>query len=267
MGEDQTMSERELVVPHRFCGPPVSGNGGWTAGALAAFIGHGTDQSRVEAWPAIRVALRQPPPLDTPMAVVDADGGVTALRDGTPVATANVVIDDAEAPTRVQPVPADEARAAMSGFPGLGAHAFPTCFVCGVDRAEGDGLRIFPGPVGAQDGAPRLAATWTPHPSVAEDFHTYADHVPRASLPTTWAALDCIGAWAGDFAERPMVLAGITARIATLPVIGEEHVVVGLARRRDGRKNFTASALYDSSGRLVGSAEHLWITVDPAKFS
>ena len=263
------MSERQLVVPHRFCGPPVSGNGGWTAGALAAFVGHATDRTRVEAWPAIRVALRQPPPLDTLMEVVDADGGVAALRDGTAVATAALVDDpqDDGAPTPVQPVPTAEAREAMSGFPGLTTHAFPTCFVCGVDREEGDGLRIFPGPVADQDGMPRLAATWTPHPSVAEDFHTYADQVPRASLPTTWAALDCIGAWAGNFAERPMVLAGITARIDTLPIIGEEHVVVGLARRRDGRKNFTAAALYDSAGRLVGSAEHLWITVDPAKFS
>ena len=26
----------ELIVPQRFCGPPDSGNGGWTAGALAA---------------------------------------------------------------------------------------------------------------------------------------------------------------------------------------------------------------------------------------
>ena len=266
MGEDQTMSERELVVPHRFCGPPVSGNGGWTAGALAAFLGHETD--RTDPWPAIRVALRQPPPLDTPLEVVDADGGVAALRDGSTVATAALVDDgDDGAPAPVQPVPAADARAAMRDFPGLGAHAFPTCFVCGVDRAEGDGLRIFPGPVDDQDGAHRLAATWTPHSSVAEDFHAYADQVPRASLPTTWAALDCIGAWAGGFAERPMVLAGITARIVTLPVIGEEHVVVGLARRRDGRKNFTAAALYDGAGRLVGSAEHLWITVDPAAFS
>lgn len=262
------MSERELVVPHRFCGPPSSGNGGWTAGALATLVGRETDQPRTAPWPAIRVALRQPPPLDTAMQVIDGDdGGVAALRDGSPVATATVVADEDEPLAPVEPVSASDARSALSGFPGHTTHAFPTCFVCGTDRDEGDGLRIFPGPVADQDGAPRLAATWTPHPSVAEDFHTYGDQVPRASLPTTWAALDCIGAWAGDFAARPMVLAGMTARIATLPAIGEEHVVVGLARRRDGRKNFTAAALYDSAGRLVGSAEHLWITVDPAKFN
>ena len=66
----------------------------------------------------------------------------------------------------------------------------------------------------AEDGEPpraRVAATWTPDPTVAEDFHAYADEQPRASLPVTWAALDCVGGWAGDLEERLMVLARMTA--------------------------------------------------------
>jgi hypothetical protein len=86
-------------------------------------------------------------------------------------------------------------------------------------------------------------------------------------LATTWAALDCVGGWAGDLAERLMVLARMTARIDALPEVRAEHVVVGLGRRTEGRKTFTASALYDASGRLLGSAEHLWIAVDPAAFA
>ena len=253
----------ELIVPSRFCGPPSSGNGGWTAGALATLAVPDRPGDRCRTWPTIRVALRQPPPLDTPMPVHTDDGATAASLDGTLVATAAVVDDE---PATVEGVSAAEARAARASYPGLSFHPFPTCFSCGVDRAEGDGLRIFPGRVSDQDGAVRVGATWSPHPSVGEDFHAPADEHPRASLATTWAALDCIGGWAGELTERLMVLAGMTARVDALPVIGEEHVLVGLARGQEGRKTFTASALYDADGRVVARAEHVWVAVQPAAF-
>ena len=131
---------------------------------------------------------------------------------------------------------------------------------------EGDGLRIFPGPVDDLDGATRVAAVWTPHPSTAEDWHAYEDDRRRASLPVTWAALDCPGGWAADLANNPAVLGRMTARVDTLPVVGEEHVVVGHFRGSEGRKRYTAATLYDADGRVVATAEHTWITVDPAAF-
>ncbi len=259
------MSEHPpLIVPSRFCGPPSSGNGGWTAGALAALVDHDCPDNRAEAWPAITVALRQPPPLDTPMDV-GVDGTDTVASFGGAV-VARARLSDTD-PGLVEPVPVERARAAMASYPGLTSHPFATCVVCGTDRAEGDGLRIFPGRVADQDGATRVAASWTPHPSTGEDFHTYVDDVPRASLAVTWGALDCIGGWAGDLGERLMVLAGMTARVDALPVIGEEHVVVGMARGREGRKTFTSATLYDADGRVVACAEHLWVAVDPAAFA
>ena len=102
---------------------------------------------------------------------------------------------------------------------------------------------------------------------MAEDFHTYADEHPRARVAVTWAALDCIGGWAGDLEERLMVLARMTARLDSLPVIGEEHVVVGAGRRSEGRKTWTSSTMYDADGRVVASAEHLWIAIDPRNFT
>jgi hypothetical protein len=42
---------------------------------------------------------------------------------------------------------------------------------------------------------------------------------------------------------------------------------MGAARGKDGRKNFTASTLYDADGRVVGTAEHIWFDVDPADFA
>ena len=63
-----------------------------------------------------------------------------------------------------------------------------------------------------------------------------------------------------------MVLGRMTAVVDTLPVIGEEHVVVGERRGSEGRKTFTASSLHDSDGRIVGRAEHTWVAVDAARF-
>jgi hypothetical protein len=260
MGEDQDVTHAvpgELVVPARFRGPARSGNGGWTCGALAAHVEGPHDTT-------IRVSLHQPPPLDTAMEVVLEDGATIAALDGTRVARA---LPDVDTPVAAKPVPPDAARAAQAAYRGLASHPFPTCFSCGTGREPGDGLRIFPGRVEDQDGCARVAATWTPHPSVSEDWHEYVDDVRHASLPVTWAALDCIGAWAGDFGERLLVLGTMTARVHSLPVVDEEHVVVGLDRGNEGRKTFTASALYASSGRLVGQAEHVWIAVDAAAFN
>ncbi|WP_028643247.1 hypothetical protein [Nocardioides sp. URHA0020] len=231
----------DLLVPRRFCGPPSSGNGGYTAGALG---------TRVDA-ATVSVSLLAPPPLDTPMGVDVSGGKTVASVDGRPIARAET--GDLDGPT-VDSVPVDEARAAEASYAGLTAHPFPTCFVCGTGRD--DGLRIFPGPVADQDGRPRVAGTWTPDETVADDL-----------LAVTWSALDCTGGWAGGLAERTMVLARMTARVDALPRVGDEHVVVGLGRRTEGRKTFTAAALHDASGRLLGRAEHLWIAVDPAAFA
>jgi hypothetical protein len=255
----------DLIVPSRFRGPPSSGNGGWCAGAISAYAGTECPDDHARPWPTIGVSLRQPPPLDVPIPVAPAeDGGVVATHEGAPVLVARCTHDTAL--VEVEPVAPDEARAAMASYAGLVDHPFPSCFACGTGREKGDGLRLFPGRVGDQDGQVRVATTWTPDPSVAEDFHAYADEHPRASLPVTWAALDCVGGWAGELEDRLMVLARMTARLDSLPVIGEEHVVVGLGRGRDGRKTWTSSTLYDADGRVVGTAEHLWVAVDPADF-
>jgi hypothetical protein len=262
------VNDADLIVPARYCGPATSGNGGYTSGLLA---------ERVEcdaAFPVVEVTLRQPPPLDTPMRVervsADADAGtaggdatgdplVVLSFGGARIADARVAGEDLG---DVDPVSMDEATAAMARFPGLSSHPFPTCFVCGPDRSVGDGLRIFPGQV-AED---RVASLWVPHPSLAESSDLLDGGVPRVGQATAWAALDCVGGWAGDMEERMMVLGRMTAQVDALPVVGEPHVVTGLRLGGEGRKTFTASTLYDSDGRIVARARHVWIAVDPAAF-
>lgn len=253
------MTDAELLIPARFRGPNSSGNGGWTSGALAELVeACPTDHAR--PWPTIEVSLRRPPPLEVGLPVTyDDDTTVAHDADGRAVAEARRVDRELEP---VESVSFKTARAAEAAYLGHREHPFPECFTCGPGRAEGDGLRVFPGQVGPGT----VAATWTPHPSVAEDYHAYVDDTTRVSAPVTWAALDCPGGWSTIMEGRPAVLGRITARLFTLPVIGEPHVVVGQKRGEDGRKLFTASTLYDSDGREVARAEHVWLEVDPLAF-
>ena len=64
-----------------------------------------------------------------------------------------------------------------------------------------------------------------------------------------------------------MVLGTMTARIWSLPAVGQEHVVVGAPRGESGRKRSSAASLYAADGRLLGTAEHVWIAVDPDVFN
>ncbi|WP_206050891.1 hypothetical protein [Nocardioides speluncae] len=240
----------ELTIPARFSGPPTSANGGYTAGLLAAALAG--DGDTLPKTP-VEVTLRKPPPMETAIPLQPAEDGhlVAGGEDGV-VAEAKVYGGELEP---VAPVTYDEAAAAQASYPGLVRHPFPRCFVCGPDRAEGDGLRIFPGKVGETDGGLlRVAATWTPGESVAEE-------PGLASLPATWAALDCTGGWAGDLTERWMVLGRLTGLVHSLPAIGAPHVVVGEGRAAEGRKAFTATSLYDDAGTLLATAEHVWISV------
>jgi hypothetical protein len=244
-----------LLVQERFRGPTRSGNGGYVAGALAHELGDTLGR-------AVTVTLRQPPPLDATMHVNPVESGLTLTFGGAVVAEAEFSDQQVDP---VEGVSWDEALAASGSYPGHHSHPFPQCFVCGTERE--DGLRIFPGHVPPARGDTRLAAPWIPDRTLSADFHEYDDPAPRACLPATWSALDCVGGWAGDITERLMVLGRMTAVIDALPSLGEEHVVVGERRGADGRKTFTASTLHDADGRIVGRAEHVWVAVDPLLFS
>jgi hypothetical protein len=250
--------EPGLTITSRFRGPARSGNGGYTAGSLAHRV------PTEGPAPTIEVTLRRPAPLDAPMTVEQSVAGQRTLTmlvyDGSPVAEARSVDRDL-AP--VEAVSAEAAAAARAHYAGFRTHPFPGCFACGTDRVEGDGLRIFPGPVGKDT----VAAVWVPHPSLAESVDLIDEGLARVGVATTWAALDCVGGWSEDLEGRPMVLGRITARVDALPVVGEQHVVVGRLLRSEGRKSFTASTLYDSDGRVVASAEHVWIAIDPGAFN
>jgi hypothetical protein len=156
----------------------------------------------------------------------------------------------------VEPVPYDEVAARTGPFAGAIDHPFPACFVCGPDRTEGDGLRLFPGTLGPG----RTACTWQPGQWVADS---------RGIVPPeiVWAALDCPGGWSSDLVGRPMVLGTMTASVVRSPSVGEPCVVVGRLDASDERRSSTSTALYGDAGELLARAEAVWIRVDPATFN
>ena len=228
-----------IVIPERFNGPPDSGNGGYSCGAVGALVGN----------PAA-VSLRAPPPLERELAVERADGAVV-VRDGdTLVAEGRPARLELEPP---EPVTFDDAgRASERGYARWSdSHPFPTCVVCGPDREPLDGFRIFPGEVEGRD---VFAAPWTPDGSLAGD-----DGLVRPEC--VWAALDCpTSAPVALYEEgRPIVLAQLAVSIERPVHAGEPHVLMSWRLGVDGRKRRGAAALLGAGGELLARSEALWI--------
>jgi hypothetical protein len=219
----------EVVVDRRYRGPSDSGNGGYTAGLLAGFVGGPAE-----------VTLRVPPPLERTLVVVRRDGGVVLL-DGDAV-----VAEAIPAAVDVQPPAAptwDEAVAASRSYEGFSEHVFRECFTCGPAREEGDGLRVFAGRVAGRE--PLVAAPW----------------VAREIAPEiVWAVIDCPGAFAVSLTGRgETVLGRMAAELLRLPREGERCVVVGWPLGADGRKLYAGTALYGDDGELLARARQTWI--------
>jgi hypothetical protein len=226
-----------LRIAARFQGPPESGNGGYSAGLLAKQLGG-----------CVEVTLRKPPPLEQELALALGASGGVELRHGSEL------IAEARASTLelVPPAPPSFERASelCRHYVGHLKHYFPGCFVCGPARAQGDGLRIFPG---RDPGTELFAAPWIPDASLAERNQT----VPAEVM---WAALDCPGYFAAAAPSYPVALLGrMTAEVESPVQVGERCVVIGWSLGREGRKLYAATALFGGDGRLCGKARQTWI--------
>jgi hypothetical protein len=233
-----------VIIPARFNGPPASANGGYTVGMLACYedLAAAADEATddVPACPIEAVVtLHRPPPLDTPMSL-SRDGALLSVYDGEAlIATAERVREPVD--ETVPAVSYAEALAVADTYPGLVAHPFPTCYVCGPKRD--DGLRIFPGRL--PDG--RTAATWI----VPEDI----------SPMLVFAALDCPGGWSVGIEERPYVLGRMTARVDALPTPGDACVIMGVTVETKGRKAQVLSTMYGPDGAVLAAARAIWVAL------
>jgi hypothetical protein len=228
-----------LSIPAFFKGPPSSGNGGYTCGRVASLI----DAEVAE------VSLRSPPPLDTPLEVTREGERVTVRNRDTLVAEgapSDLFVDVPD------PVPAGEVDAAQEAGRERWAkdHPFPTCVVCGPARPDGFG--IVPAALPGRDDL--FGAAWTPD--------ARSDDGGGCVRPEfVWAALDCpTSAPVANFGDGPpMVLASLTARLGCPLRVGEPHTILSWALDEEGRKHWSAAALYDSDGFLTCASRALWI--------
>lgn len=232
-----------LVVDPRFCGPPEVANGGYVAGLLAR-----------ELDGPVEVSLRAPTPLATPLDIaVDASGARTLLHAGLELARAA----RAELALELRPPPpAAEIAARAGGCRAMRTHPFPGCFVCGPNRATGDGLRVFPGMVAASDA---VAALWTPDLSLC-------DARGRVAPEFLWAALDCPSAFPlleseASRALEPMVLAKLCVALDGELNGGETARLVAWPIAQEGRRGTAGAAIYGESGHLVGRARATWVSL------
>jgi hypothetical protein len=229
----------ELRLGGRFCGPPASANGGYACGAIAELLGG-----------EVEVTLRRPPPLGRPLRLRVGDGGATVHDGDQLVAEAHPATVPLAVPGTASPA---QARAAAARSPLYQGHPFPTCFTCGPDRAPGDGLRIFPGPL---PGGDLWAAPWTPDPSVADQ-----DGLVEPAV--VWAALDCPSGFAAGVGDTTMMVLGrMAARVLTRPRADTTYCLVAWrGGPAAGRKQPAGSALRDAHGRVLAVARTAWVTI------
>lgn len=229
---------QQIIIDHRFRGPSQSANGGYIAGVLAELIDGPAE-----------ITLRRPPPLDRPLQLHEVDGGYD-LKDGEDL------IGDVRAGAfrvDVPPRPSDEAiRAAQEDYPGKKMNLLPHCFVCGIGREPGDGLRVHASPV---TGAELVAAEWHAHPDLCD-----ADGMMPERY--VFAALDCPGAYAFfDESEGHMLLGRITGEVTGTVRAGDMCTVLAWKEGAEGRKAFAGSAVLNPAGEVVASAYAIWIKV------
>lgn len=232
-----------IVIDPRFNGLPEIALGGYVGGVLAR------GRARVE------VTLIRPVRLGTPYRIVTGTDGSRTLREGSDVfATAHEAPVDLEVP---MPVGLQTSIAASERYVGRRKHLVPNCFNCGPMRAEGDGLRIFPGDVVGRNLA---AAPWTPSPSLAG-----SDGVVKSEF--VWSSLDCPTIWAllllgqHDTEERA-VTASLAVELISPVIAGEPHIVMGWKEGESGRTRIAGGAIHSADGRLLAKARHTLVTTN-----
>lgn len=236
-----------VVIAKRYNGPTASGQGGYVAGIVARYVGG-----------VAEVTLRRPPPLEVPLRVARGTGGTVSLHDGEAlVAEGRPAELDLEVPN---PPTVEQAHAAERRFEFGDDHPLPTCFGCGNQRADNDGLRIFPGPVAGHD---MVAATWRPDPSLAGADGGIGPEI-------IWAAIDCPGGFAvipglraGYPAGSRVVLGRCVAEVADRVEPERPCVIIGWPLSTEGRKLYAGVALFSDQGTLLAATRQTWIVVLP----
>jgi hypothetical protein len=230
-----------ITIGRRFRGPVDSGNGGYACGLVAGLIG---------ANPA-EVTLRSPPPLDRELEGREVGGGGVTVHDGDTLVAEGRPLEalEVEVPPPVSP---EEAEAARRASPLHDGHPYGECFVCGPDRAAGDGLRVISGPVEGRGDV--VASPWEVGEELAGEDGLVAPEI-------VWAVLDCPSGNAIMLAPEfgVSMLGRLSARLDGPFEPGRTYVALGWPISREGRKFESGSAILTPDGEPVARARGTWI--------
>ena len=239
----------ELIINAHFNGPDDSGNGGYCCGRFAHSL-------NCDPLQAVEVTLRKPPPLDTAMQAVTIDDGIEIREGDRLIATARPSAIDFEA---LRAPDLALAKQAESRYFGLVHHPFPNCFVCGPQRHQHDGLRLFPGILDPDSNASNaVACHWQPFAALAD-----SDGFVRPEF--IWAALDCptySGAFAGwDKAPTAVLGRQTLHKLQQQLPWDETYLIQSWQLDSDGRKHTSAGALYTEYGDCLALCKATWIVL------
>jgi hypothetical protein len=234
--------DRLVVIDAHICGLPGVGFGGYVAGLLAAELGV----------PA-KVNFLRPAPLGIELCIEHDLAGETTLLDGDIV----FAVGRPHETSHGHPAPPtwEEAVQASEAYVAMPENEYPNCFGCGPAMPEGEGMRVFTGPIRGHD---LVAAAWSPSDAFAG--------ANGALLPTyVWSALDGPGGRARRhfLSSEPAVTAYLAVQQEVPILAGRPYVVTGWPIRQDGRKSFVGMAIFDRDGGLCAVGEALWITAIP----
>jgi hypothetical protein len=238
------LSTETHYISERCSGFPGVALGGYVAGLALHAVG-GSAEIRL---------LRTPRTERTYHVEWKAPGQARVMDEEQTVAVAKRATIEIDVPRAVS---WGEAVEATLGYPGRRSHLFPTCFCCGTNRSEGDGLRIFPGRI---HGTHLVAAPWVPAADLAGDTGTVAPEY-------LGAAVDCPGLWAlieaspTDCPEQ-VVTANLRLSIRKPVEPGERYVVVAWPLPETGRRILAGAAILDEHGEPHVLAEQSCAVVE-----
>jgi hypothetical protein len=206
---------------------------------------------------AVECTIRKPIPMEQPLQIELRDGKALLLDGEETVIEASPTDYNCDLP---QAITREDARRAVENSPAFHNHPFPSCFVCGPERAEHDGLRVFPGPATPQEGYANLfAASWVP----AREF---ADEHGIVRSEFIWAAMDCPTGFAAGFPYEGTLVTGRLGVKLLAPIHAEkECVLMSWSLGKDGRKCHATAVLYNADRQPCAIAKATWIKLGSSK--
>ena len=242
----------EIFINKRFNGPPNSGNGGYVAGLIAKEIGK-----------CCEVKLVAPPPLEKKLLLKKSNENYELYDDETLVCIANTTTVDNDPCEFVSFSDALlGSKNGLSKFEPI--HALPDCFVCGPNRKEGDGLRLFTGPQDLDSNPSEddlVSTTWVPDKGLSSDGK-------NINSEYLWSAMDCPSGWSAHFGRHRnelegqlVVLGKLAVEIIRVPRVEEKCIITAKYSDKSGRKILTNISMYSAEQELLANGNATWILI------